>query len=181
MAQIFFEQSSEVKKIAEQIIDEVRPELSDSKGLIGYYFREGSMNCAAKVKKASAFERFVTGYFFLLFVDRDQWGKFLPDGKLALIDHELMHIKRKPEERMEGEEVIKGWADSADPASWEIRGHDVEDFADILARHGGLWNDSAELYVGAYKDDQTTLADVLREKEKEEQDELTDQRQRRAS
>ena len=180
MAQIFFEQSSEVKKIAEQIIDEVRPELSDSKGLIGYYFREGSMNCAAKVKKASAFERFVTGYFFLLFVDRDQWGKFLPDGKLALIDHELMHIKRKPEERMEGEEVIKGWADSADPASWEIRGHDVEDFADILARHG-LWNDSAELYVGAYKDDQMTLADILREKEKEEQDELTDQRQRRAS
>ena len=180
MAQIFFEQSSEVKKISEQIIDEVRPELSDSKGLIGYYFREGSMNCAAKVKKASAFERFVTGYFFLLFVDRDRWAKFLPDGKLALIDHELMHIKRKPEERMEGEEVIKGWADSADPASWEIRGHDVEDFADILARHG-LWNDSAELYVGAYKDNQMTLADILREKEKEEQDELTDQRQRRAS
>ena len=180
MGQIFFEQSSEVKKIAEQIIDEVRPELSDSKGLIGYYFREGSMNCAAKVKKASAFERFVTGYFFLLFVDRDRWADFLPDGKLALIDHELMHIKRKPEERMEGEEVVKGWADSADPASWEIRGHDVEDFADILARHG-LWNDSSKLYVESYKDNQMTLADILREKEKEEQDELTDQRQRRAS
>ena len=181
MGQIFFEQASEVKRIAESIIDEVRPELSDSKGLIGYYFREGSMNCAAKVKKASAFERFVTGYFFLLFVDRDRWADFLPDGKLALIDHELMHIKRKPEERMEGDQVVKGWADSADPASWEIRGHDVEDFADILARHG-LWNDSAELYVGAYKDDQMTLADILREKEKEEPaDQVSDQRIRRVS
>lgn len=181
MAQIFFEQSSEVKKLAEKIIDEVYPELSDAKDLIGYYFREGGMGSkAAWVKKATAFERFTTGYFFLLFVDRDKWAKRMPDGKLALIDHELKHIARKPEERMEGDEVVKGWADAADPASWGIRGHDVEDFADILARHG-LWDDGAELYVGAYKDNQMTLADILREKEKEEQDELTDQRQRRAS
>ena len=56
-------------------------------------------------------------YDFLIWVAKDQWDRFTTDRRLALLDHELCHC---------------AWGDNG----WTMRPHDIEEFTEIIDRHG---------------------------------------------
>lgn len=159
----YYEKAPEVQRVAEAIIDESHPHLQDAKHKIGYYFKHGGMDKAGKCKKCTALERYLTGKMFFIFIDHESWALMGPEQREALIDHELCHIERKeshdydPEKR----EFVKRWANADDPDSWSKREHDVEEFADIISRHG-LWEKGIEKVAVAVREVsyQMTLSDI---------------------
>jgi hypothetical protein len=77
---------------------------------------------------------------FLVLIDRHLWAGFDAEQKLALVDHELMHASQandengSPKFHKDGRPV------------WSIRGHDVEEFAGTVERHG-LWNEELVVFA----------------------------------
>lgn len=78
----------------------------------------------AKVSKKQR-QAGVDGDYILTF-NADEWGHFEKKQKLALVDHELYHIK-----------LLK----SKKGLKWNLRHHDCEEFIDIVKRYG-TWRDS---------------------------------------
>jgi Putative phage metallopeptidase len=169
MAGVYFEEANEVKEIAEELIDKYHPHLKDAKELIGYYFRDGASDWAGKAKKCTAFERFVTGKMLLIFINSDAWKAMKHDQRVALVDHELCHFSRKSIQDVDPK--TGKWIEIYDPAdkaeSWSIREHDVEEFSDIIKRHG-LWDTGIEKFAAAVReaDYQMSLEDVEREEKR---------------
>lgn len=153
MSGVCFEEAEEVRDIAEEIIDQHHPHLQDAKALIGYYFRDGNSDWAGKAKKCTAFERHVTGYMLFVFINKDAWKALGPDQRLALVDHELCHFSRHSERVYEPEtETWKDkYSEAKDPDSWYIREHDVEEFSDVIKRHG-LWETGIEKFAAAVRE-----------------------------
>lgn len=167
-----FEPAWDVKQMAAQIIEKHHPHLEDALGYIGFYFRDGSTDWMGKCSKATAFERHMTGNILLIFINAADWKRLMPDQRLALVDHELTHIDRAPMVAIDPitKEMVNTWEAAEEPDSWRIKDHDVEEFADIIRRHG-LWDATREKFGEAVRDapHQMNLADVLR-REEEAQD-----------
>ncbi|MGC7872594.1 putative metallopeptidase [Desulfosporosinus sp. SYSU MS00001] len=166
-----YEKSPRIRDIVERLIDEHHPHLRDAKELIEYYTRDDSgVDWAGKCKKCSSFERFLTGMMFHVFIIDATLENWSMDRLEALVDHELCHIQRKtgmevinPET---GKVIRKEWAKKSDPDSWYIREHDVEEFSDVIHRHG-LWDYGIEKFAEAVRkaDYQMTIYDAEREQE----------------
>jgi hypothetical protein len=69
--------------------------------------------------------------FFVMEITQDMWATATEVQKAALIDHELSHF-----------------AIDTEKGSFTIRGHDIEEFAAVVARHG-LWQPDLEVFAGA--------------------------------
>lgn len=166
MAGIDFEPAHEVRELAEQIIGKHHPHLVDAKDLIGYYFRHGSSDWAGKAHKCTAFERHVTDKMLMMFVNWDAWRALKYDQRLALVDHELCHFSRKEEHWPDPEtgKLKMRYAPADDPDSWQMREHDVEEFSDVIARHG-LWETGIENFAATIRkvSYQMTFDDALNE------------------
>ncbi len=114
-----------VIELAQRIIRENHPRLLDAR--IGFLFRsepgssKGRM-VIAQAKKIPASLKAVLDLDFIIWISRPDWLKYMPEQREALIDHELCHC---------GGSELDGW---------HIRGHDVEEFVEIIERHG-LWQD----------------------------------------
>lgn len=161
----YFEEAPEVKELAERIIDEYHPHLVDAKDLIGYYYRKGTpaVDWAGKAKKCTAFERHATGYLLFVFIDADAWQYYKDEQRVALVDHELCHFSRSFTVTIDPKTLKeeKSWDPADEPESWSIRDHDVEEFSDIVKRHG-LWETGIERFAEAVRDAeyQMTISDV---------------------
>jgi hypothetical protein len=164
MSDVDFEESAEVRKVAERLIDEHHPHLQDAKNLIGYYIRYGTSDWAGKAKKCTAFERHVTGKYMFVFINDDAWRSLHEPQQKALVDHELCHFTRTRTEIIDPETKMwkSDWAEADDPANWSIREHDVEEFSDVIRRHG-LWERGIEQFAAAVRqtDYQMTFDDVM--------------------
>jgi hypothetical protein len=73
---------------------------------------------------------------FLILIDRNIWAGLDENEKLALIDHELSHAWFAT---VDGDGVTQKFHSDGSPW-WAIRGHDFEDFHDVIKRNG-LWNE----------------------------------------
>lgn len=87
--------------------------------------------------------------------------------RAALVDHELCHFTRTKTEEPDPKDprnwiTVYGPAD--DPDSWGIREHDVEEFSEIIERHG-LWDTGIESFAAVVReaDHQMNIDDVTRE------------------
>jgi hypothetical protein len=85
-----------------------------------------------KCKKTSDLDREFADYDFIILIRRSFWrdDRVTNDQRLALLDHELCHaaIKRDPNgEPME---------DERGRHVYRVRKHDIEEFTDIVRRHG---------------------------------------------
>ncbi len=152
MSSTSFEIADEVQEFAERIIDQHHPHLQDAKDKVGYFFKYGSSDWAGKCKKCTAFEREITGKMFLIFVNKDAWSHMDLTQREALVDHELCHIKRASSPRIDSttNEVIQDWAIADEPESWSTRDHDIEEFSDVVNRHG-LWEKGIEKFAVAVR------------------------------
>jgi hypothetical protein len=89
--------------------------------------------------KASDLQRELVDYDFVIVLNREVWedAEFDREKKLALLDHELCHAARAVDD--DGEKKV----DTKGRPVWRVRGHDVEEFVEIVNRRG-LWKRDLE-------------------------------------
>lgn len=150
-----FEIAPRVQDIAEQLIDDHHEHLQDAKHVIGFYLRkDGGVKWAGKCKKCTSFERDTTGKMFFIFIIDVIFERWPMEKLRALIDHELYHIERKRGPSMIHPITLKHipgeWLKADNPDSWAIVEHDVEEFSDVIRRHG-LWETGIERFAEAVR------------------------------
>src|SRR3990172_7846031 len=123
------EASPSVIHIAEQLIEQYHPWLQDAN--IGFIFRDEAQKQSngrlvlAQAQRITSKLQVYLEYDFLIWVSKKDWEGRLTDAQLeALIDHELCHCIRNS----------NGWA---------IRPHDVQEFWQVIKRHG-LWSNDLQ-------------------------------------
>ena len=118
----------DVLKMADKIREENHPGIADAR--IAFVFvPKGAVRGGKKrigvAQKLSAVSHMLSGYDFVIRLSKDVWEALKEPERLAALDHELCHCAPKEDEN-------GMWT------GWEIRHHDVEEFAEIIERHG-LW------------------------------------------
>ena len=93
-------------------------------------------------KKVSDLDRELHEFDFVIVLNREYWNAFNDAQRDALLDHELCHAQAKVDEHGEQEQDERG------RPVWRIRKHDVEEFGEIVKRHG-LWKHDLELFARA--------------------------------
>lgn len=85
-----------------------------------------------KCVRASDLQRELVDWDFVILLNKEVWESkdFGEPRKKALLDHELMHIAEAVDK--EGEPKF----DDRGRKIWRVRGHDIEEFTDIVKRHG---------------------------------------------
>lgn len=120
----FTEASSEVIHLAEDLIRKYHPRLEDARIAIAFQDeatkKNGRLELANTSKVQPKSQPFME-YDFLVVVAEDEWTDLSSNAREALIDHELSHMG----------------GNSSD--GWKIRHHDIEEFREVLERHGA-WN-----------------------------------------
>jgi len=121
------EASPSVIHIAEQLIEQYHPWLREAN--IGFIFRDEAQKQSdgrlvlAQAQRITAKLQVYLEYDFLIWVSKKDWEGHLTDAQReALIDHELCHCVR-----------------NMNTGAWAIRPHDVQEFWQIIQRHG-LWS-----------------------------------------
>jgi len=92
----------------------------------------------ASLKKPSPLERVLyeeERIDYILVVALDVWEELSEDYRRALIDHELSHA---------------GGLD-LDRDEWTLVGHDIEEFANVVRRHGA-WRGDVQAFLAATRD-----------------------------
>lgn len=122
---------------------------------IAYVFRDEEIRTGSKVEWASAHlaARLVSSRHwgrmlrwsikqltgidpdFVMLIDRNIWDGLSPEQKLALVDHELCHMAQS-----EDADGLPRFNQVTGEPIWCIRPHDVEEFDEIVRRHG-LWKE----------------------------------------
>ena len=91
---------------------------------IAYLFTEnldpkGGKEVLAKIRKATPFEAFFANVALVMIVGKEAWFAMTAEQRIALVDHELCHA-------------------GVENGVLKLRAHDLEEFADVVKRHG-LW------------------------------------------
>jgi hypothetical protein len=152
-----------VERIAEKLIEQHHRHLLDVP--IRYLWRDKAASSKGNVVLGKA--RKVTGLpahlvhlvrkdeppeeveFFVLEIAADMWQTLTEPQRVALVDHELCHLGVEIPERADADRKLV------------IRGHDLEEFAAVVERHG-LWRPAIETFRAAV-DAQLTLDEAMRD------------------
>lgn len=131
-------EAPEVLELAARLIDNIHGHLAEAR--IKYLFRTGKWEQRGKTiygraEKVSAKWKYLTDYDFVVTINRDIWFANKTDIREAILDHELTHCAR-------GEDDKQG------NPKWYIQPHTVEDFVNIIQRHG-LWTAGLQNMVKA--------------------------------
>lgn len=122
--------ADEAREIAEaDVISVWHPHLEDYE--ICYVFKEDLTKAQrvalATIKKSTPFEYYLSGVDLVVTVNADYWPDLTHAQRIALLDHEFCHTFETVNE--------KG------VASLKFRGHDLEEFTDVVRRHGAWMPD----------------------------------------
>lgn len=125
--------ADEPKRIAEDLIPKNHDHLIEFTDQIRYVFRDKAAKSNGKqvwgkARKVSGLNAFIAGgpgEFHLVEFAADIWDRLSPRSKRALVDHELCHLNVEEEEK-DGELVTV----------LTIKAHDIEEFTEIVQRHG---------------------------------------------
>ena len=147
---IIISEALEAKRIGQDLIPQYHGDLLNARIL--YLFTTAKRKKCDRIRLASAkkfspLERYLSsrhfddvdepdvnaGADFLMLIDVKEWQTLQQRQRIALVDHELCHCGRF-------EKIVK----HSLVGYWVIRGHDVEEFSDVIARHG-LWRADVEV------------------------------------
>lgn len=131
--------SEEVKKVAERIIPQFHAHLNGVR--IDYVFIDKApkvkgKEVAGRARKVSGLNAFLACKyempeaedFFVIEIAVPFWERYTAEQRIALIDHELCHCEIDEDGNL------------------TMRGHDLEEFAEIVKRHG-LWDNDVETFA----------------------------------
>jgi translation initiation factor 2 beta subunit (eIF-2beta)/eIF-5 len=135
-----------------ELLDEVRAEnhFDTAEAKIALAWKKGTKPDAdgrlvlGRCVRASDLQRELVDYDFVIVLNKEVWDdpEFGRDKKLALLDHEMCHAARVIDD--DGEKKI----DSKGRPVWRTRGHDIEEFREIVDRHG-IWKRDLEKFAEA--------------------------------
>jgi Putative phage metallopeptidase len=146
---VMLREADEVRDIAREVIAAVPDHAALADVRIEYVFRDKAPRSKGRIVLGRA--RKITGLnayladkriralstpspFFVVEISEDTWQGLSPAQRRALVDHELCHCRVEVDD--DGEVVLS------------TRGHDFEEFASIIRRHG-LWSTAAETVAAA--------------------------------
>lgn len=156
---VYYSPAPEVARIGERLITQFHQHLLKTR--VEFLFRSKAGSTGGKTTLGKA--RKVTGLnallatpdviedpegtsesltFFVIEIAMDMWGFLSDKQRLALVDHELCHCKLGVNEK--GDIVHS------------IAAHDVEEFAEIVIRHG-LWKPDLSQFIRAQGADQLSI------------------------
>lgn len=97
-------------------------------------------------RKASALDRELSSWDFVILLRKSFWTdlRVTELQRTALLDHELMHAAPKFDAK--GEPAV----DERGRRLWRTRRHDLEEFADVVERHG-QWTADLERFAAALR------------------------------
>ena len=129
----------EISETADEIIAAHHPHLDEASIL--FLFKDKASKKAGKLTAGTASrmtpkENAIAGgdtYAFKIVLAFDLWTLNGEAWRKALIDHELCHCY--------GE-----WDEDEETMKWSLRTHDIEEFAEIVERHG-LWKHDVQTFV----------------------------------
>jgi hypothetical protein len=104
-----------------------------------------------KCKKASDLDRELVAFDFIILLRKAFWqdSRVSVEQRVALLDHELCHAAVRVDDRT-GDPVT----DERGRIVYRMRKHDVEEFADVVRRHG-IYKSDLEVFAAALR--QATL------------------------
>lgn len=139
----------EPARIAARIIRDHRPELADLN--LCYMWRDEAVSMgegrvvAGQCVHVSDRDYAIHGHDFLILFARDVWTaadkEFLP----AIVDHELAHVGIRLDEH--GDRVVD---EDTGRVKTYCRHHDIEEFADVLERHGA-YHSALRTFLAAWR------------------------------
>lgn len=109
--------------MAEELIEEHHAHLKHAN--VGFLYRDkaaksGETFVYGKARKVADKDKVFMEFDFIIWIAKEEFERLENDRQRALVDHELCHC-------------------AGFPGGWKMRHHDVEEFVDIVIRHG-LWN-----------------------------------------
>jgi hypothetical protein len=115
-----------------------------------------------KCKKASDLDRELMDYDFVIVLQREFWQEKAVDDsqRRALLDHELCHGALKLDK--DGEPV----EDERGRKVYRTKKHDVEEFTEVIARHGCYKRDLERFAAALRKSKQPSLLDGVEAEER---------------
>lgn len=135
-------------RLMERIVKDHHPHLKDAKIAIAWRFGKKSdadgRLWLGQAKKGSDLDRSLHGFDFVILLNHEAWNGswFTEDMMKALLDHELCHCAVANDSN--GEPKV----DEEGRTCYRIRKHDIEEFYEIVARHG-QWKEDIRMFVAA--------------------------------
>lgn len=124
-----------------ELIGSFHPHLADARIALawhrGWKADQDGRCRLGQCRKASDLDRTLHGYDFVILLHAELVTEIGGARMRALLDHELCHAAVSVDEN--GEEKL----DENGRPCWRIRKHDMEEFAEIVQRHG-LWKKDVE-------------------------------------
>ena len=148
--------------IMEKLVTDHHSHLKDAKIAIAWRFgwsqdADGRLRLG-QAKKGSDLDRELHHFDFVLLFNHEAWNKGgLKQGqKVALVDHELCHCEVSVD--TDGEPKV----DEEGRTVYRVRKHDIEEFLDVVNRHGCYTNELAKLAQAGIKDADRPLLDAAK-------------------
>ncbi len=129
------EDAPDVEKVAEEVISDKNIDLSMCEVSYIKVYPNISKTTVGKCRVAGRREHFFSGADYIISMSGDIWDELGDERKYILTWHELEHIA--PE-----------YSESRGEWNYKVKGHDVEDFIDIIEEHGVDWfNDMKDIVM----------------------------------
>jgi hypothetical protein len=135
--QLIRDEKSEAYQILEEMLIENHEELEDVRVALAWRKAlKGDVDghlILGKCIKVSDLHKEFAAYDFIILLNQEIWQspEFTEDKKKALIDHELCHAAPAMDKKTGAQKE-----DERGRLQWRIRKHDIEEFEEIVKRHG---------------------------------------------
>lgn len=104
-----------------------------------------------KARKQSDLLRELIDFDFIITINTEMWHRLSDAQRTALLDHECMHCTVALDENGEAKFDERG------RPCWRVRKHDIEEFEDIVHRHGCYKKDLQDFAQAAIDSKKTPL------------------------
>ena len=108
------------------------PNVDDAGNITSPAIKNKGVACAAMIKLIKGADKIIKKYDFEIFIDKSLWDEISINEKIAILEHELFHIKFKKDKKGEFK------YDEYDRPMLQLKEHDLIfwGFSDIAKKHG---------------------------------------------
>jgi len=131
--------SDELKELAEKVISEQNIDLMSAKVEYILVYPNISKTVAGRCIKTNRELKFFSGKDYLIEISGELWDSIDDSVRYVLLQHELMHIMP----------IVN---DTTGEMKYELRKHDIEDFSNIIKKHGIDWINKVKLSISSLYD-----------------------------
>lgn len=145
-------EDSDLYKTMRKLVNKYHPHLKEARialaGRSGWKPDADGNLRLGQCRKAGDLDQQLHGYDFVIILNADAWSDtdvLDEQGREIILDHELSHAQV---ERDKDGQVVK---DEDGRPKWRLRRHDVEEFHQIVSRHGA-WTHTLEEFASVALD-----------------------------